>query len=762
MPQAAKIRGESSCSAWSKSRSQARLSPIVAQFARLDQLRWPSLGPGISAKDATMDSDASHSALASIRNIGIIAHIDAGKTTTTERILFYTGEIHRMGDVDKGNTTTDYLEEERERGITIVAAAISCHWKDAAGKPITINIIDTPGHVDFTAEVERSLRVLDGAVVVFSAVEGVEAQSETVWRQAAKYRVPRICFINKLDRIGAEFERVFQEITDRLVDSRPIPVQIPIGAGPEGSMGEFKGLIDLIAMRALFYKTEDLGSSITEAEIPETVLPEAELWRERLLNTLTDLDETFTDIYMAHLEGAELPATAIEAALRRVTLSGHAQPVLCGSSLRYVGVQRLLDAVVLYLPSPLDKPPVLGTHPKKGTELSRKPDPNGPLAGLVFKITSDAHGDLSFVRIYSGRLKAGTRVYNPGKDRKEICSRLYHIRADDREQINEAIAGDIVGVVGLKDSVTGDTLCDASDLILLERIEFPETVMSMSIEPVSSADKGKLADTLVALAREDPTFAFRVNEETGQTLISGMGELHLEILKNKMIRDYRLKVHVGRPRVSYRETIKRAVKRVEGSCIRQTGGSGLYARITIDLEHETQPKGAPVLHFVNKLKGGVIPPEFLPAIEAGLREEAKSGGRTGYPLVDLKVTLTDGSTHDVDSNDLAFRFAASDALRKAVQEAGSVLLEPIMKLEVVTPEEYLGGIAADLSSRRALIDQTSTRGNLMVIEARVPLEKMFGYSTAVRSLSQGRAGYTMEPLEYAAAPDSMLEALAGM
>src|SRR5512135_1654340 len=704
-------------------------------------------------------SDPGH--LQSIRNIGIIAHIDAGKTTTTERILYYTGEIHRMGDVDKGSTTTDYLDEERERGITIVAAAITCHWKDAAGRPITINIIDTPGHVDFTAEVERSLRALDGAIVIFSAVEGVEAQSETVWRQATKYHVPRICFINKMDRIGAEFGRVYDEIAARL-ESHPIPVQIPIGAGPEGTMGEFKGLIDLIAMRALYYKTEDLGSVVTEAEIPAELRPDAELWREKMLNALSDFDEAFTEVYMAHLEGAELTAEPIVAALRRATLTGRAQPVLCGSSFKYVGVQRLLDAVAAYLPSPLDRPPVVGHHPKKGTEIKRKPDRDEPFCGLVFKITNDQHGDLSFVRIYSGELKAGTRVYNPGKEKKEICSRLYHIRADERERVEVASAGDIVGVVGLKESVTGDTLCDAAHPILLERIEFPETVISMSIEPVSSADKGKLADTLAALAREDPTFAYKVNEETGQTLISGMGELHLEILKNRMIRDYSLKVHVGRPRVSYRETIKHAVKRVQGTCIRQTGGAGLYAKLTIDLGPEPQPKGAPVLALVNKLKGGVIPSEFLPAIEAGLREEAKSGGRTGFPLVDLKVTLVDGDTHEVDSNELAFRFAASDALRKAVHEAGSVLLEPIMKLEVVTPEEYLGNITADLSSRRALIDRTFTRGKLMVIEARAPLEKMFGYSTAVRSLSQGRASYSMEPLEYAAAPDSLLESLAGM
>jgi len=710
-------------------------------------------------EQTNMASDPDQTDLRQIRNIGIIAHIDAGKTTTTERILYYTGEIHRMGDVDKGNTTTDYLEEERERGITIVAAAITCRWKDAHEQPITINIIDTPGHVDFTAEVERSLRVLDGAVVIFSAVEGVEAQSETVWRQAAKYHVPRLCFINKMDRIGAEFERVYTEIEERLMESNPIPIQIPIGAGPEGTMGEFQGLIDLVAMKALHFKTEDLGSTFTVAEIPDELRLDAEAWRETMLNSLSAFDETFAEEYMAHLDGAELSEAMVHAALRRATLTGRAQPVLCGSSFKYVGVQRLLDAVAAYLPSPLDRPPIVGHHPKKGTELARKPSPAEPFSSLVFKITNDAHGDLSFVRIYSGSLKAGTRVYNPGKDKKENCSRLYHIRADDREQINVAGTGDIVGIVGLKDSVTGDTLCEAAHPILLERIDFPETVISMSIEPVSSADKGKLADTLNALAREDPTFTFKVNEETGQTLISGMGELHLEILKNRMTRDYNLKVHVGRPRVSYRETIKKAVKRVEGTCIRQTGGSGLYAKVTIDLEHEAQPKGAPVLHFVNKLKGGVIPHEFIPAIEAGLREEAKSGGRTGYPLVDLKVTLTDGAYHDVDSSDLAYRFAASDALRKAVEEAGPVLLEPIMRIEVVTPEDYLGNVTGDLSSRRALIDRTSTRGKLIVIDARAPLEKMFGYSTAVRSLSQGRASYTMEPLEYAPAPESMLEAL---
>jgi elongation factor G len=709
-----------------------------------------------------MDRDDPNSSLRQIRNIGIIAHIDAGKTTTTERILYYTGEIHRMGDVDRGNTTTDYLVEERERGITIVAAAITCHWKDRNGQPITINIIDTPGHVDFTAEVERSLRVLDGAVVVFSAVEGVEAQSETVWRQAAKYHVPRICFINKMDRIGAEFERVFDEIARRLPESRPIPILYPIGAGPEGSMGAFQGLVDLIAMKALYYTTEDLGSTITEGEIGGDLRPEVELWREKMLNSLSDADETFAEQYFAHLEGAPLTEDMIHEALRRVTLTGKSQPVLCGSSFKYVGVQRLLDAVAAYLPSPLDKPPVVGHHPKKGTEIARKPSPSEPLAALVFKITSDAHGDLSFVRVYSGTLKANSRPYNPGKDKKEVCQRLYHIRADDREQIQEAHAGDIAGIVGLKESVTGDTLCDGAHPLLLERIEFPETVISMSIEPVSSADRNKLAQTLSTLSREDPTFNYKVNEETGQTLISGMGELHLEILKNRMIRDFKLQVHVGKPRVSYRETVKRPVKHIQGQCIRQTGGTGLFAKVTLDLEHETQPKGQASVHFVNALKGGIIPSEFIPVIEQSVREAAKSGGQTGYPLVDLKVTLVGGQTHDVDSNEAAFRFAAADAFDKAAREAGAVLLEPIMKLEVVTPEDYLGDIMSDLMARRCEITSTFERSNLRVIEARAPLETMFGYSTSVRSLSQGRASYSMEPLEYAAAPESKLNQMLGV
>ena len=598
--------------------------------------------------------------------------------------------------------------------------------------------------------------------MVFSAVEGVEAQSETVWRQATKYHVPRLCFINKMDRIGAEFERVYNEIAERL-ESHPIPVQIPIGAGPEGTMGEFKGLIDLIAMKALYYKTEDLGSTIHRDRDSRRHPPRRRaLAREDARTRWPTSTRRSPRPTWRTSKGPSSQPEEILAALRRRHADRPAQPVLCGSSFKYVGVQRLLDAVVAYLPSPLDKPPIVGHHPKKGTEDRAQARPR---RAVLRPGLQDHQRPARRPVVRPGLLGTAqggdARATTRAATRRRICSRLYHIRADDREKVDVVAAGDIVGVVGLKDSVTGDTLCDAAHPILLERIEFPETVISMSIEPVSSADKGKLADTLTALVREDPTFAYKVNEETGQTLISGMGELHLEILKNRMIRDFNLKVHVGRPRVSYRETIKQAVKKIQGTCIRQTGGSGLYAKVTIDLEPETQPKGAPVLAIVNQLKGGVIPSEYLPAIEAGLREEAKSGGRTGYPLVDLKVTLVDGDTHDVDSNELAFRFAAADALRKAVQEAGSVLLEPIMKLEVVTPEDYLGNITADLSSRRALIDKTFTRGKLMVIEARAPLEKMFGYSTAVRSLSQGRASYSMEPFEYAAAPDSLLESLAG-
>ena len=668
-----------------------------------------------------------------------------------------------MGDVDKGSTTTDYLEEERERGITIVAAAITCHWKDAAGQPITINIIDTPGHVDFTAEVERSLRVLDGAIVIFSAVEGVEAQSETVWRQATKYHVPRICFINKMDRIGAEFDRVFDEIAERL-ESHPIPVQIPIGAGPEGTMGEFKGLIDLITMKALYYKTEDLGSTDHRGRDPRRPPPR----RRTLAREDAQRPGRLRRGVRRDLHGPPRRRRAAPRPTSSRPSGGPRSPA--GHSRSSAGRASSTSASSgCSTPSPPTCPArstgrrSSATTPRRGPRSSASPTPTSRSAAWSSRSPTTHTATSRSSGSTRAQLKAGSRVYNPGRDKKEICSRLYHIRADEREKIDEASAGDIVGVVGLKDSVTGDTLCDAAHPILLERIEFPETVISMSIEPVSSADKGKLADTLAALGAEDPTFAYKVNEETGQTSISGMGELHLEILKNRMTRDYKLKVHVGRPRVSYRETIKKRGQASAGDvhppdrrlgALRQ-GDDRPGAR-------RPSPRGCPMLAFVNKLKGGVIPSEFIPAIEAGLREEAKSGGRTGYP-----AGRPQGHAHRrrhprrrLQRAGLPVRRRPTPCARPS-HEAGSVLLEPIMKLEVVTPEDYLGNVMADLSSRRALIDKTFTRGKLMVIEARAPLEKMFGYSTAVRSLSQGRASYSMEPLEYAAAPDSLLESLAG-
>ena len=621
-----------------------------------------------------------------IRNIGIIAHIDAGKTTVTERILYYTGASHRMGDVDEGTTTTDYLQEEQERGITITAACITCTWQDD-----TINLIDTPGHVDFTAEVERSLRVLDGGVVVFSAVEGVEAQSETVWRQADKYRVPRLCFINKMDRIGADFYRTVEEIRERL-GSRPVPIQIPIGA-----QGKFEGVIDLVERRAYYFTPETLGATVEEKEIPEHLAGEAKAWREKMLGTLAEFDD---EILTKYVETHDAPEETVYRALRKVTLANQAYPVLCGAALRYIGVQRLLDAVVRYLPSPLDVPPVEGVHPKKPDKKEkRKADPTEPFCGLVFKIQSDQHGDLYFVRVYSGVLKKGTRVFNPRAGEKEIISRLWHVFADQREAAEEVQAGDIAGVVGLKSSVTGDTLCETQHPILLERIHFPQTVISMSIEPESSADKQKLGETLQLLKKEDPTFDWRFDDETGQTIISGMGELHLEVLKNRMTRDFKLNARVGRPRVSYRETIKQAV-RVEGRCVKQTGGAGQYAKIEVAIEPY---KGEEPVTIENKVKGGRVPIQFIPAVEKGLMNAAATGGRTGYPLIDVKFTLLDGDWHEVDSSDIAFEAAAADAVRKALDQAGVVLLEPIMKLEVVTPEEYFGDVAADLMSRRVEI-----------------------------------------------------------
>ncbi len=694
--------------------------------------------------------------LAAIRNIGIIAHIDAGKTTTTERILYYTGEVHRMGDVDKGTTTTDYLEEERQRGITIVAAAITCKWKD-----VTINIIDTPGHVDFTAEVERSLRVLDGAIVIFSAVEGVEAQSETVWRQATKYAVPRVCFINKMDRIGAEYERVFDEITDRL-DSHPIPVQIPIGAGPEGTMGEFKGLIDLVTMKALYYKFEDYGSSVTEAEIPEDLMPDAELWRERMLNALADFDEGFGEAYMAFLEGGDLAEADVVAGLRRATLTGQAQPVFCGSSFKFVGVQRLLDGVAAYLPIPA-RPPA---RRRDAPQARHRGHPQARARRAVLGAGLQDHQrrprrPLLRPDLLGDPEVGQSRPYNPGRDKKEICSRLYHIRADERVKIEEGLRR--------RHRRRGRPEGLGHGRHLVRRL-----APDLAREDRVPRDRHQHVDRAGHLGRQGEARRhpgqprprgpdLRLQGQRGDRADPDLGDGRAPHGDPQEPDDPRLQAQGPRrpppgqlPRDDQEE--RQGGRR---PCIRQTGGSGLFARVKIDLEHEVQPKGGPTLVFVNKLKGGVIPAEFIPSIEAGLREEAKSGGRTGFPLVDLKVTLTDGDVHDTDSNDTAFRFAATDALRKAVVEAGSTLLEPVMKLEVVTPEDYLGDVMADLLSRRTQIEKMFERGKLKVVEARAPLEKMFGYSTAVRSLSQGRASYSMEPLEYAAAPDELLESLAG-
>jgi len=684
--------------------------------------------------------------LTHLRNIGIIAHIDAGKTTLTERVLFYAKSTYKMGDVDDGTTVTDYLKEEQERGITIVSAAVTCQWKE-----YRINVIDTPGHVDFTAEVERSLRVLDGGIVVFSGVEGVEAQSETVWRQADKYHVPRLAFVNKMDRVGADFAAVVNEIRDRL-EAKPVAVEIPIGAG-----ATFKGVIDLIDQKAIYFEEQSLGSTFLEQPIPDEMRDQVARWREQLFDLLTQFDES-DRLTSAYLEGRAVSVESIRAVMRDCCLKHSVTPVFCGSAFKRIGVQPLLDGVGHYLPSPLDIPPVEGTNPKKKDKREkRKADPKEPFCGLVFKIQSDQHGDLAFVRVYSGTLEEGTRHYNPRTDGKEIVQRLWRIRAGDREKIQAAEAGDIVGVVGLKDSVTGDTICDTRNPILLERIEFAETVVSMSVEPASSADKNKLMDVLKTLAREDPTFEWRFDEETGQTIVSGMGELHLEVKRNRMLGEFNLKAKVGKPRVSYRETIKSRA-REWGECIHQTAGHGLFAKVEVEVEPF---KGEQAITIESRIKPGVIPQQFLPAIESALHDEARSGGTLGYPMIDAKITLRDGVTHETDSNEPAFRAAAADAVRKAVQAAGMVLLEPIMRLEVTVPDEYFGDVIGDLNARRAEIASTHLRGKLHVIEARVPLERMFGYASAVRSLSQGRASYTLEPHAYAPAPEEKLREMLG-
>ncbi len=688
--------------------------------------------------------------LKKIRNLGIIAHIDAGKTTTTDHVLYYAGAKHKLGEVDKGTTTTDYNVEEQERGITIYSACIPFRWRDC-----TVNLIDTPGHVDFTAEVERSLRVLDGAVVVFDAQKGVEAQSETVWRQADKYLVPRLVFINKMDVVGANFDNAVADIAERL-EGTAVPLTIPIGSGsPKDSPTPFRGIIDLIERKALFYSERDDGKTFQSEAIPAEEEAAVQRWREHLFEVLTRHDDQ-DRLTSAYLEGKDIAPESIRTLIREQTIARHIQPVFCGSGREHIGIQPLMDGVTWYLPSPLDRPAVVGRNPNhKDHEEKRKPDPKEPFAGLVFKIVADKHGDLYYVRVYSGTLKANSRVWNPGRKAKEFASKLYHILADptDREELPQTYAGDIVAVIGPKESITGDTLCDPQHPILLEQIHFAEAVVSRSIEPESSADKDKLAATLDALKREDPTFTWRVDPDTGQTLMTGMGLLHLEVKQHRMERDFRLKIRVGRPLVSYRETLRHRV-RIEGECVRQAGTSGLFAKVSVEFEPF---KGDEPVTVENRVTAEGVPPEFIAAAEQGIRGALQSG-ELGYPVINVRAAVLGGELDPVTSNEVAFQAAGADAVHKALRD-NMVLLEPVMHLEVTVPEDYLGPVTADLNARRAEITQLLTRGKLRVIEVLVPLARMFDYSDKVRSLTQGRASWTMEPRSYAPVPDDVLRNL---
>ncbi len=678
-------------------------------------------------------------ALDNLRNIGIIAHIDAGKTTTTERILFYTGRVHRIGEVDEGSATMDWMVQERERGITITSAATTCAWRDHR-----INIIDTPGHVDFTVEVERSLRVLDGAVVVLSAVEGVQPQSETVWRQADRYRVPRLLYVNKMDRTGADFLRTVQMVRDRLGASA-VPVQLAVGA--EDS---FQGVIDLIRMKSILY-LDDLGTRSDETDIPADMRELAEQWRERLVETAAEMDDELTHKY---LEGHTLSEDEIRKGLRSGTLSYKIVPVLAGSSFRNKGVQPLLDAVVDYLPSPLDVQAVAGIHPKTGAPEERHADTREPFAALAFKIVTDPYvGKLTYFRVYSGTLKSGSYVYNATKDKKERISRILQMHANHREDIPEVSAGNVVAAVGLRDTATGDTLCDADHPIVLESMQFPEPVIAVAVEPKSKADEDKLTAALAKLAEEDPTFKVRFDQETGQTLIAGMGELHLEIIVDRMLREFNVQASVGRPQVAYKETIRQSA-RAEGRYIRQTGGRGQYGHAVIILEPLERGQG---IEFEDEITGGDIPREFISPIEAGIREAAESGVLAGYPVVDFRARLIDGSYHEVDSSEVAFKIAGSLAFKEASARAKPVLLEPVMKVEVLTPEPYLGDVMGDLNARRGRIEGIEQQGAIRVVRAMVPLAEMFGYATALRSATQGRATFTMEPSHYEEVPASIAD-----
>jgi elongation factor G len=679
------------------------------------------------------------------RNIGIMAHIDAGKTTTTERILYYTGRTHKMGEVHEGAAVMDWMEQEQERGITITSAATACEWRDHR-----INILDTPGHVDFTVEVERSLRVLDGAIAVFDSVAGVEPQSETVWRQADKYRVPRIAFINKMDRVGADFEGAVQTMRDRL-GAHPLPIQLPIGA-EDG----FTGVIDLIENKALVWKDE-LGTDFDYDEIPAELADAAHDARTHLIEACADYDD---ELMEAYLNDEEIPHERIASSLHRAALDLKVTPVLCGSAFKNKGVQPLLDGIVELLPSPLEVPPVKGIEPPakgtdgEGAEAERPADDDAPFAALAFKVMADPYvGKLTYFRIYSGKLASGGRVLNSATGRTERIGRILMMHANHREEIEEAYAGDIVAGVGLKQTSTGDTLCAPDAPILLETIEFPEPVIAVAIEPKTKADQEKLSASLARLAEEDPTFQVESDEETSQTLIHGMGELHLEVIVDRLLREFNVDANVGRPQVAYRETVRDQVNKVEGRFVRQTGGRGQYGHVVINLE----PAPEEGFDFINKIKGGVIPTEFIPAVEQGIEEALGSGVKAGYPMVDVRVELIDGSYHDVDSSEMAFKIAGSMAVQEAARRAKPVLLEPVMAVEVVTPEEFLGDVIGDLSRRRGKVQGQEPRGNAVAIQAFVPLGEMFGYATDVRSSTQGRATYTMQFERYEEVPANIAE-----
>ncbi|MCW3044360.1 MAG: translation elongation factor [Actinobacteria bacterium] len=674
------------------------------------------------------------------RNIGIMAHIDAGKTTTTERILYYTGRTYKMGEVHEGAAVMDWMIQEQERGITITSAATTCRWKDH-----WINIIDTPGHVDFTVEVERALRVLDGAVAVFDAVAGVEPQTETVWRQADRYRVPRICFINKMDRLGADFSMTLDMIRDRL-GSHPLPVQIPWG-----SEADFHGVIDLIEMKGRYW-TSDKGDVWEDREIPEELRQEAEHWHHELFEALAEFDD---EVMEAYVGGGEPSPEHLRMAVRKATLAGEATPVLCGSAFKNKGVQPLLDAILYFLPSPLDVPPVVGENPKTGETAERRADDTEPFSALAFKIMSDPHvGRLTYFRVYSGMVKAGAAVSNSTHDRKERIGRILQMHANHREDKEAAFTGDIVAVVGLKHTFTGDTLCDPAHPIILEAPVFAQPVIHLAIEPKTKVDQEKLATALQRLAEEDPTFQIRTDTETGQTIIAGMGELHLEVLVDRLTREFRVDANVGKPQVAYRETVRQPVEKVVLRYVKQTGGKGQFAHVVLNLE-PLGPGGG--YEFVDKIKGGSIPTEYIPAVDQGVQEAMASGVLAGYPLVDIRVTLADGSYHEVDSSEMAFKIAGSMALKEAVRKAKPVLLEPVMEVEVVTPEDFMGDVIGDVNARRGRIEKLDNRGTSRIIRAFVPLAEMFGYATDLRSRTQGRATYTMQFHSYQEVPASLGE-----